>query len=205
MQRFARMISWEAGRILAFTLVLALASPVRAAGGLEIAVIEGRDARHQIGSFESSPTAVQIKMEGKPVRGARVRFQLPEFGPGGKFADGMRDNTAFTNEQGVAYMAGFRPNGIEGRFTLLVDANYAGVASAAGLSQSNVSSVSRPVERAAGSSLTAGKSRASSKLLLVLGIGAAAAIGGAFALRSGSPKGVPTTVSVGGIGVGGGN
>ncbi|MFN7924696.1 MAG: hypothetical protein U0Q16_31630 [Bryobacteraceae bacterium] len=193
-----------AARALAVTLACAMASPARSATALEISVLEGRDARNLIGSPNSNSASVQVRAEGKPVRGARVRFQLPEFGPSGAFSDGSRDAVAFTDERGVAYMAAFKPNAIEGRFTVVVDANYAGLATSSAVPQSNVASISKMRERTTAAP-QAKSSHSNSKLLLVLGIGAAAALGGAFATRGGGSKGAPTTVSVGGVGVGGGN
>lgn len=197
------LTSATSGRALALTLAFAIAAQAQASGGLEVSVLEGRDARHRAGSRSSSPATIQVRADGKPVRGARVRFQLPELGPGGQFDNGSNEAVAFTNDDGLAQMTPFQPNAIEGRYTVVVDANYGGLAGSAAMSQANVSSLAGPVERYS-TPVKAKKSRASSRLLLVLGVGVAAALGGAFASR-GRSKGTPTTVSVGGIGVGGVN
>lgn len=195
-------------RMLAATLMLAMAYPaLPQSAELTLAVLEGNGARNDIREKVSKAAAVEVRHNGRPVRGARVRFTLPEFGPGGRFADGATDYAAYTNDEGVVYMAPYRPNAIEGRFTMVVDASYGGQAVSAAVAQSNVMMDTRLVDRNGEPRQKAAGTRASSKLLLALGVGAAVAIGAAFASHgsssSGSRTGAPTTVSVGGVGVGG--
>jgi hypothetical protein len=192
----------RADRIIVLALVAALAAPVRAqSDALKITVVEGRDAQHDLTARQSAATSVEVRQDGRAVEGARVRFALPAFGPSGRFADGMRDYAGYTGEDGRARMPAFTPNGIEGRFTVVVEAAYGGGTASVAIPQSNLARVHRLALVNEGSA--AGKSRAGSKLLLVLGIVGAAAAGAAFASRGKS--GPPTSVSIGGIGVGGGN
>lgn len=193
---------------LAFALATLMATPARPDSALQISVVEGREARYSAGSAVTTPVAVRVERNGKPVSGARVRFSLPEFGPGGRFADGTYDAVAFSDESGMAYMSAFRTNPIPGRYTLVVDANQGGQTGAAAIPQMNVTSLNKAIDAPSSRDRASVKqgSRASSKLLLAVGVGAAVALGGAFASRgSRSGGGTPTTVSVGGVGVGGGN
>jgi hypothetical protein len=70
---------------------------------------------------------------GKPVEGAAVSFHLPEEGPGGVFANGMRTEVAVTDSHGRAGVHGLQLNRAAGRFMILVVASKeqarAGIAS----------------------------------------------------------------------------
>jgi hypothetical protein len=84
-----------------------------------------------------------------------------------------------------------------------VEAAYGGDTTSLAIPQSNLARVHKMAVVKDGNAMTS-KSRAGSKLLLILGIAGAAAVGAAFASRAGK-SGPPTSVSIGGIGVGGGN
>lgn len=193
-------------RLLALTLALAIATPATAQQReLQLLVLDGRAAHNAVGAKQSKPVTVEVRENGKPVEGARVRFVLPEFGPGGRFADGTTEYSVHTNDTGVASMPPYRPNAKEGRFTMVVDAAYGGRTVSAAVEQSNVALDMGVVGHYSQPRLRS-TSRASSKLLLLLGLGAAVGIGAGFASRGGGGRtGTPTTVSVGGVGIGGFN
>jgi hypothetical protein len=60
---------------------------------------------------------------GKPVEGAAVSFHLPDNGPGGVFANGMRTEVAVTDSRGHASVHGLQLNRAPGRFLILIVAS----------------------------------------------------------------------------------
>jgi hypothetical protein len=83
---------------LAVTL---LCSAIAQVAVLQIHFIEGEGAVHAPGSRTPRPLTVEVTDEtGKPVSGAAVSFHLPDEGPGGAFANGLRTEVAITDVQG---------------------------------------------------------------------------------------------------------
>jgi hypothetical protein len=149
-----------------------------------------------------SPVEVEVRDErNRIVEGARVRFTLPELGPGGRFVDGSRTIEVFTDARGRTGFSSFVPNSQEGRFSLAVDATAAGREAGTAIVQSNsLFRYSAPLLDEPQIKQT----RRSRALLVVLGIGAAATLGGVLASRGGGgPQTPPVSVGVGGVGVGG--
>jgi hypothetical protein len=60
---------------------------------------------------------------GKPVAGAAVSFHLPEQGPGGVFANGMRTEVAVTDSHGRAGVHGLQSNRAAGPFQIRIVAS----------------------------------------------------------------------------------
>jgi hypothetical protein len=109
----------------AAALVLALSCTVAAqVAVLQIRVTEGEGAVHAPGSRGARPLTVEVTDEtGKPVEGAAVSFHLPDDGPGGVFANGMRTEVALTDSHGQAGVHGLQWNRASGRFMILIVAS----------------------------------------------------------------------------------
>jgi hypothetical protein len=85
--------------------------------------MEGEGAVHAAGSRDGRPLAVQITDEtGRPVEGATVTFRMPEEGPGGLFARGMRTEVATTAADGHAIIHGVIWNRLPGAFQIRITA-----------------------------------------------------------------------------------
>jgi hypothetical protein len=79
-------------------------------------------------SRSGNSLVVEITDEiGRPVAGATVSFQLPEDGPSGVFATGLRTEVAMTDGQGRAAVRNFRVNSVPGPFEIRVTAAKDGV------------------------------------------------------------------------------
>jgi len=88
---------------------------------LQIEVMEGEGAVHTPGSHASRFLTVEVTDEtGKPVEGAAVTFHLPEDGPSGTFANGLRTDVATSDSRGRATLPGLTLNRIAGRFELRI-------------------------------------------------------------------------------------
>jgi len=116
---------------LAVSLLLALDGSMPACGAglppaqeaaiLQIRVLEGDGAIHALGSRSGRPLSVQIADEtGKPVSGAAVSFRLPDDGPGGVFASGMKTEVVVTGADGRAAVWGIQWNRTAGSFQVRV-------------------------------------------------------------------------------------
>jgi hypothetical protein len=91
---------------------------------LQIRVVEGEGAVHAPGSRAPRPLTVEVTDEtGKPVEGAAVSFHLPEEGPGGVFANGMRTEVAVADSHGHASVHGLQLNRAPGRFQIRIVAS----------------------------------------------------------------------------------
>jgi len=95
--------------------------PAQESALLQIRVLEGDDAIHGLGSRSVRPLTIQITDEtGKPVSGAAVSFRLPDDGPGGVFASGMRTEVVVTGADGRASVWGIQWNRAAGPFQVRV-------------------------------------------------------------------------------------
>jgi hypothetical protein len=107
----------------AFVLALSYTAAAQVAI-LQIRVIEGEGAVHAPGSRSTRPLTVEVTDEtGKPVEGAAVSFHLPEEGPGGVFANGMRTEVAVTDSHGHAAVHGLQLNRASGPFQIRIVAS----------------------------------------------------------------------------------
>jgi hypothetical protein len=104
------------------TLCLLFAVPLAAQVAiLQIRVIEGDGGVHLPGSRSARALTVQITEEtGRPVEGATVSFQMPEDGPGGLLAGGLRTDVALSDATGRAVLHGVQWNRTPGRFGIRI-------------------------------------------------------------------------------------
>jgi hypothetical protein len=189
--------------LIAILISMVMAWPAQGQdGALRIVVLEGEGAVHNIRRRAVSPVQVEVRDgRNRPVEAAKVRFTLPELGPGGRFVDGGRTLEVVTGEDGRAGFTSFVPNGQEGRFSLAVDAQASGREAGTAIVQSNSLFHYSAARNDEPEIKRTGRGRA---LVLVLGIGAAATLGGVLASRGGGgPQAPPVSVGVGGVGVGG--
>jgi hypothetical protein len=104
-------------------LALSCAAPAQVAV-LQIQLVEGDGAVHAPGSRAARPLVARVTDEtGKPVSGAALSFHLPEDGPGGVFAGGLRTEVASTDSGGLASLRGLRLNRISGSFQIRIFAS----------------------------------------------------------------------------------
>jgi len=88
---------------------------------LQIQVVDGEGAVHAPGLHAPRFLAVEVTDEtGKPVEGAAVSFHLPEDGPSGTFANGLRTDVATTDNRGRAAVHGVTLNRLPGRFQVRI-------------------------------------------------------------------------------------
>ena len=161
---------------------------------LQIQIVEGEGAIHQPGARTSRALVVEIGDEtGKPIAGAAVSFHLPEDGPGGTFASGLRTDVAITDAKGRAAIRAFTANRTPGRFQIRIVAS---------MEQARAGTVSFQyiADLKPGTTATASHRKRWVAIAAAVGGGAAAAL---IAGRSGttavpaSPVPVPSTFSIG--------
>jgi hypothetical protein len=206
--------------IVLVLIVLLISEGVPAAGqqqqageSLRVTVVQGQQAIKQP-EFGTEPIVHVQDSSGVPVAGAEVTFRLPERGPGAEFEGGGRVRTVVTDNQGLAVGNRLVPNDVAGPFRIEVIVNYRAQTTRITIEQSN-ETPSVPASIAQSRETPAppvrGRGR-SGKVLTILGIAAAAAIGVAFAAKGGDvssggsapPLGQPpsTTIGVGTISIG---
>ncbi len=125
------MYAWSR-RFLGFVITGCLAAQntaIAPVGGsqpvaiLQIRVVEGDGAVHAAGTRATRGLIVEVTDEtGKPVAGAAVNFRLPDEGPGGVFANGMKTEVVITSPDGRAALWGMQWNRVEGPFQIRVTA-----------------------------------------------------------------------------------
>jgi hypothetical protein len=110
-------------RLAAFVVTLVCPATAQIAI-LQIQVLEGEGVVHAPGSRSARPLAVAVTDEtGRPVPGAAVSFHLPDEGPGGWLASGLRTDVAVTDAQGRVSLRGLQVNRIPGRFAIRIVAS----------------------------------------------------------------------------------
>lgn len=192
-------------------LVLAGVLPATAmaqeSSALKLVVISGNGAVNDLRTNTTVPTVVELRDDrDQPVLRGAVTFMLPESGPGGRFADGSRSLFALTDRSGRATLTGFIPNQVEGPFQIAVEASASGNSVRTAIRQYNNSFPSYSAPRMADPVATVRRGPGTGgKILLTLVLGVAVAAGSMVALKNaGNGKTPPTTtVSIGGISVGG--
>jgi hypothetical protein len=166
-------------------LALALSSGATAQVAiLQIQVIEGEGAVHAPGARSLRPLTVEITDEtGKPVEGAAVSFHLPEDGPGGVFANGLRTQVQTTDSRGRATVRGLELNRAPGRFEIRIVASKeqarAGTVSLQYIAEPK-GAAPRPAARTA-----SGAARGRGKWIAVAAAVSGGAVAGVLASRSG--------------------
>jgi hypothetical protein len=170
--------------------VLFLAVPLSAQMGvLRLRVLEGDGGVHAAGSRSATLITIQVTDEiGKPVEGAAVSVQLPEDGPGGTFASGLRTEVGITDGRGQAAVRGLRVNRIPGPFEIRITAAKA---------QARAGMISR--QYVAGGEA---KARGSKRKWIVLATLVAGAAAGGLSARGGGSStpnapGAPPSLSIG--------
>ncbi|MBL8214293.1 MAG: hypothetical protein JNK87_26470 [Bryobacterales bacterium] len=164
---------------------------------LTIAVVNGEGAFNDLRGRRAVTPVVDVRdQNGRGVPGTDVTFTLPFTGAGGTFPRGERVLRVKTDAQGRAMAEGMAPNGIEGRFAIVVEASKDDTSARTLIHQSNTRAV--------------GEGGSRSKRWLVLASMVGAGITGtvvALSSSGGSTPAVepvrPTLVSVGGVTVGG--
>jgi len=91
---------------------------------LQIRVVDGDAGVHAPGERSARPLTVEVTDEtGRPVVGAAVSFHLPEDGPSGSFANGLRTDVVTTDDLGRATLRSLQVNRIPGRFQIRIIAS----------------------------------------------------------------------------------
>ena len=194
------------GLPIKFVLVglLAVALEAQEAQALRISVVEGQGAVNSIQRKAGGPIVVEVRDEtGRIVPAARVQFSTPASGPSGQ-VEGSHTFVAWTDSDGRAHVNDLVPNALPGSFPVTVDALFSGRKGTATFNESN-----SPVETAITRTYSFNKPNHKLRNTLIVAgvVGAAAlAIGLSLALSGGTKAVVaptPTTVSIGGVAVGG--
>ncbi len=172
---------------------------------LKIAILEGQGSVNSIKKSQGSAIVVEVRDEAdRIVPTARVQFSTPSTGPSGEVGR-SHSFLAWTDTEGRARVDNLVPNAEPGSFPVNVEARYAGRIGTATFNEENSATLTQ-VARIYAVNKPSHKLR---NTLIVAGvIGATAlAIGLTLALSGGGAKAIvaptPTTISVGGISVGG--
>ena len=169
---------------------------------LRISIKEGEGALNDSRRGRGTEITVEVRdASNQPVPGAEVVFNAPSIGAGVVFADGSSTFKAVTDANGLARTAGLKPNRIEGRFNIKVTVTAG---------DRKTSLVVPQVNTMAGGTIVQQGGGGGSKTKLIVGLISAGASVGLLATRlggggnnSGTPPRPPTTLTVGGVTVGG--
>jgi hypothetical protein len=143
-------------------------------GKLNLVIVEGEGAINNVRQRVAREPIVQVEDENRrPVAGAAVTFLFPNQGAGASFANGAQSLTITTDAQGRAVARGLRPNNVNGRYEIRVNASHQGRTASATISQTN----SVTAAAAAGG--------LSAKLITILAVAGAAAAGATVATTRG--------------------
>ena len=177
-------------RYLSLLLALWIPATAQVAPMLNLVVLEGEGATNNIRQRTAREPVVQVQDENhKPVAGAIVVFTLPSNGAGGAFANGAKTLSMVTDNQGQAVARGFQPNGLKGRFQIRVNASHQGQTASTNINMTNAALA------ASGAAAGAG---VSAKLIVILAVVGAAAVGGAvYATHNGSGTPASATIPAG--------
>ena len=144
--------------------------------GLRLQVMQGEGNRNTVGQTAAVPIAVRVTdRNNEPIAGASVVFTAPDKGASGDF-DGEISFRMLTDEKGMATPKNYRPNRVEGRYPILVQAEYLGELATGIMVQNNV-----VVKKSHG------------KIIAI--VAAAGAVGAALAATSGGGGGGSTSPS----------
>ena len=146
---------------------------------------------HAPGARSTRPLTVEITDEtGRPVAGAAVSFHLPDEGPGGVFANGLRTDVATTDDRGRAVLRGWQLNRMPGRFQIRITASKE-QATAGTVSFQYITEPAGGAAKAVAA--TPGTSHSHAKWLVIVGLVAGGAAAGVVVAR---PHGTtPATAS----------
>jgi len=167
----ALLVAW----LMAFPGIgRAQVQPAAAPMMLMITLVEGEGAINNIRRGTAREPIVQVTDENhKPVAGASVVFALPDSGSTGAFANGGRQLTVLTNNQGRAVAKGIHINNTPGSMKIQVTATKGQASSSQPLviTQTNL----------LGAHLLLGLIPVTTKSMVILGVVAAGVAGGATA------------------------
>jgi hypothetical protein len=150
---------------------------------LRIRVLEGDGAVRAPGSRGNHLVLEVADEVGRPVSQATVGLQLPDDGPSGTFASGLRTEIALTDAQGRASVRGFRVNSLAGPFDIRITAARQG--SRAGMLSRQYIAGSGGSGSGSGGKAPATVAKSSRKLwIAVAGVIASAAVAGIVATGS---------------------
>ena len=174
---------------LAAALAVSLAGAAKAQIAiLQIQVVDGEGAVHPPGTHAPRFLAVEVTDEtGKPVGGAAVSFHLPEDGPSGTFANGLRTDVATSDSRGHAAVHGVTLNRQPGRFQVRIVA--AKEQARAGIVSFQY--IAEPAGVAAPAAARAGASHRT-RWIAIAAMAGGGALAGLLAGRSGSAPGSST-------------
>jgi hypothetical protein len=153
---------------------------------LQILVIGGEGSINNVKQRTAREPVVEVRdRNNRPVAGALVLFEAPRNGASGTFFGGSPTLRVTTDAQGRAVGQGFRPNTSAGDFGVQVSATYQGATAAVTIHMTNILGAAATGAAAAGHGKLIG---------ILIGIGAAAAAGTAYAVtHSGSSSSTPST------------
>ncbi|HYP06350.1 MAG TPA: carboxypeptidase-like regulatory domain-containing protein [Bryobacteraceae bacterium] len=166
------------------------------AGRIQIVIVEGEGAINNVRQRVAREPIVQVEDENRrPIAGAAVTFLLPNQGASASFANGAQSLTITTDAQGRAVARGLRPNNVNGRYEIRVNASSQGRTASATISQTN----------ALATAAVAGG--ISAKLIAILAVAGGAIAAGTVAATRGGDNGPggpsPTVITPGSPTVGG--
>jgi hypothetical protein len=116
-------------------------SPLYAAGGVTIRVLEGEGALNSIALKRAKEPIVRVENDtGMPLSGVVVNFILPLNGAGAFFGGQEQSLTVTSDDRGLAVGRGLKPNRIAGTFQIRVTASAGGEVAVAQIEQTNVES-----------------------------------------------------------------
>jgi hypothetical protein len=126
---FLNIQTWW-GRLLIAAVCVSVAAQASLAAqsevGLRLRIVQGEGNRNVIGQTAAVPIAVRVTdRDDQPISGATVVFTAPDKGASGDF-DGEVSLRVLTDEKGTATVKNYRPNRVEGRYPILVQAEYMG-------------------------------------------------------------------------------
>ena len=182
--------------VAAAALVLALSTTATAQVAiLHIEVTEGEGAIHAPGSRSARPLTVEVTDEtGRPVPAAAVSFHLPEEGPSGVFANGLRTIVVTTDERGRASARPLRWNRVTGRTQIRIIASKeqarAGIVSSQSIAGEKVSSARERSEPAPGIS------KHGARWIAIVALAGGGVVAGVLAARRGAAGQASTAAAV---------
>ncbi len=90
---------------------------------LHLRITEGDAGAHLTGSRSARPLAVQVTDEtGRPAEGVAVSFRMPEEGPSGAFASGLKSEILITDQEGRVAAWGIQWGGEPGPVRIRITA-----------------------------------------------------------------------------------
>ncbi len=144
---------------------------------LNIVLVEGEGAIHNVGQRVAREPAIRVEDENrKPVAGAAVVFTLPTEGATGDFGNGSKTLMVMTDSAGQAATQGLRTNQVAGKTSIHVTVSYKGLYARGMISEENVLPPgAKPV--------TASKGGHGKLIAILVIIGGAAAGGAVYAMQ----------------------